>query len=483
MADIRLNIQFTGLMLPDCIVPDDYTPEQLLSEVIEHLELPRTTHDGGAVNYSLVQTNRHLNLPEGRSIAESGVRDGDTLLIMSSHIEIHLQILDLNRTELVIFPNEISIGEMIDFIVARYRLPKRDKKLEERKIYVLFSGTVGKALHEGMTLTQAGIPFRDTIILSTKEIPGGYALPIPKRTTIDKFKRAVSARLRGAATYLKQIKARSGSRLDPVDCTVFAPPVVQQGGECLIQVLLHRPGQDNFLIEVVREFDKDTTRRGFKRLEMNIARGSRITVHFTMAGVEISDPIQSIMWKGTADIVFFDAKIPMGHRLGDVIGTVRISCNQIPVGHIKFKLTVVGEEQEYRDPMPVGLACTYRKAFVSYAWQDRPEVLKRVQMLSVLRIKLFQDILSLKPGVHWEKQIYRSIEESDLFLLFWSSAAKNSEWVLKEIRYALKIKGGDDLLPPEIIPIPIEGPPPVPPPKELAHLHFNDYILYLIASP
>ena len=89
-------------------------------------------------------------------------------------------------------------------------------------------------------------------------------------------------------------------------------------------------------------------------------------------------------------------------------------------------------------------------------------------------------MLTLEPGDRCEKQLYRHIEESDLFLLFWSTAASNSEWVLKEVRYALRHKGGDDLAMPEIKPVVIEGPPPPAPPTELAHLHFNDYFLYFM---
>jgi hypothetical protein len=65
--------------------------------------------------------------------------------------------------------------------------------------------------------------------------------------------------------------------------------------------------------------------------------------------------------------------------------------------------------------------------------------------------------------------------------LFWSTAAKESKWVLKEALYALERQGKDELNPPEIIPVIIEGPPPVSPPDELRHLHFNDKLLYLIA--
>ena len=62
----------------------------------------------------------------------------------------------------------------------------------------------------------------------------------------------------------------------------------------------------------------------------------------------------------------------------------------------------------------------------------------------------------------------------------WSSHAKASNWVMKEVGYAIQRKGGDDDSPPDIHPIIIEGPPPVPPPPELAHLHFNDRLIYFM---
>jgi hypothetical protein len=71
----------------------------------------------------------------------------------------------------------------------------------------------------------------------------------------------------------------------------------------------------------------------------------------------------------------------------------------------------------------------------------------------------------------------------DLFLLFWSRAAKESAWVKTEVGWALARKRGDDLAPPEILPVIIEGPPVEPPWQELAHLHFNDPLVYLMPNP
>jgi hypothetical protein len=100
-------------------------------------------------------------------------------------------------------------------------------------------------------------------------------------------------------------------------------------------------------------------------------------------------------------------------------------------------------------------------------------------MLQSLRIRYFQDVLDLAPGDRWQRELYRHIDSADIFLLFWSSAARTSEWVGKEVQYALERKGGDDNAEPEIVPVVIEGPPVPLPPPELSHLHFGDRTYYM----
>jgi hypothetical protein len=182
--------------------------------------------------------------------------------------------------------------------------------------------------------------------------------------------------------------------------------------------------------------------------------------------------------------VQFGVSIPGTAKPGAIMGTLTVSQDSVPVGHLKFKLQVVSEPQTGRSAEPVGdSARRYSTAFVSYASQDRDKVLARVQMLRPLGIHYFQDILDLEPGTRWQRELYRHIDECDLFLLFWSQSAKQSPWVLKEAEYALARKGDDDSRPPEIMPVILEGPPIPPPPPELEHLHFNDRLIYFMSSP
>jgi hypothetical protein len=220
-----------------------------------------------------------------------------------------------------------------------------------------------------------------------------------------------------------------------------------------------------------------------RSLGIPIERGTELSFYLSIPKLEVDEPIQQLIWNGKADSVQFGVTVPPALTQNTVIGTVTVSQNSIPIGHLKFKLSITPSASSNSiEPRPVGEAAhLYKKAFVSYSSKDRKEVLKRVQGLAVTGIEVFQDVLNLEPGDRWEKELYRHIDECDLFLLFWSTAAKESKWVLKEALYALERQGKEGLHPPEIIPVIIEGPPLVSPPNELQHLHFNDKLLYLIA--
>jgi hypothetical protein len=138
---------------------------------------------------------------------------------------------------------------------------------------------------------------------------------------------------------------------------------------------------------------------------------------------------------------------------------------------------VTGPTIDGLDPVAIG-ARRYRKAFISYASKDRNRVLARVQMLKPLGVEYFQDVMHLSPGDRWAKQLYRHIDDCDVFYLFWSSNAKASEWVMKEVQYAYSLKHDDDDAPPKIQPVPIEGPPPVAAPAGFEWLHVDDPVLY-----
>ncbi|MDZ7967724.1 MAG: toll/interleukin-1 receptor domain-containing protein [Nostoc sp. DedSLP03] len=295
----------------------------------------------------------------------------------------------------------------------------------------------------------------------------------------------LKAQLQETPTIQERSSQSADINKDLVDCSVFSPSSVTPNDMFLVQVFVHLPEQVEFTKQNAQQFDPDAKQLGARSLGLPIQRGSELTFNLSIPKLEVDDPIQKLSWNGRADSIQFGVTVPADITQKTVIGTVTVSQNTIPLGHLKFKLSIIpSASSTSKDPHLVGeVARHYRKAFVSYSSKDRIEVLKRVQGLAVSGITVFQDILNLEPGDRWEQKLYRNIDECDLFLLFWSTAAKESPWVLKEVLYALDRQGSNGLRSPEIIPVIIEGPPPVPPPPELQNLHFNDKLLYLIATP
>jgi len=267
---------------------------------------------------------------------------------------------------------------------------------------------------------------------------------------------------------------------DFVQCTVFAPPSATPDDQILVQVFVHLPEEAEDARAIASELDTDARKRAFRSLESPVHVGSSLEFELQLPGLQIDDPIASIVWHRRTEAVQFGVTVPATTATGTIIGTVSVSVDSAPVGHVKFKLAIEREALGLPSEPQGEEAHRYRFAFISYSSKDRDEVLRRVQLLSVVGIEYFQDVLSLEPGDRWLKRIELGIDACDLFLLFWSSDAKQSDWIRQEVQHALARKGGNDLSPPEIRPVVLEGPPTVEPWEELAHLHFNDRILYFI---
>ncbi|MDY0170350.1 MAG: toll/interleukin-1 receptor domain-containing protein [Thermoguttaceae bacterium] len=283
-------------------------------------------------------------------------------------------------------------------------------------------------------------------------------------------------RLRNAGAWLF-----ANQRREWVECGVFGPRAAPRGRSFLIQVFLYLPRDAERARILATEVDKGAQPHGRKTLEVQLARETRPTIHLDIPGLDVDNPYQSLVWLGQPDSVQFAVHAPHELDVDSVIGRVTVWVEEIPIGCIRFKLEILAKSDGQQPSEPTHLgddSRRYERVFLSYASKDRDEVLKRAQALKALRIKFFQDVLALNTGDDWKRSLFKYIDECDLFLLFWSAAAKESEWVLKEVRRAKQRRQTDPDRLPDIHPIVI--PPPVDPPNELADLHFGDYLLYLM---
>jgi hypothetical protein len=281
---------------------------------------------------------------------------------------------------------------------------------------------------------------------------------------------------------------------DEVHCTAYAPPSAQPDDSFLVQVFAHLEAQAGELDALACGPDPTARRYDSKKLSEAIERGRELFLTLQMPGLEIDEPTQSVVWDGEVQCVAYGVTVPADFKPKTILGKVVVAVvnaegARVPVGHLKFMFKVTAADAPQAAPPAQTSApaaeqsyVPHKRAFISYASENRPEVAKRVQMLQAQGIECFMDVLTLKPGAQWESSIYQFIDQSDILYLFWSEAAKSSPWVVREVVYALCEKRGRLEDTPEIMPIPIEGPPIVPPPEYLGDLHFNDPLLYLITA-
>jgi len=266
-----------------------------------------------------------------------------------------------------------------------------------------------------------------------------------------------------------------------IKCSLFSVNEASPGDDILIQVFTHYLEKTEEASKLAKDYDMGASLRQSKTFDTDVRKDTTFTFELEIKDITVEDPIQHLKWKGVTDSVQFIVTIPDSYSRQSLIGKVRVALENVPIGHFCFKVSIsvlAGQKKDIGQsnfsPMK-----NYRYAFISYASKDRAEVLRRVQMLDLMKIRYFQDLLSLNPGDQWGKELFKQIDIADVFFLFWSTSARDSEWVLKEVEYAVSKKKGNDDNPPEIYPVILES-TFVDPPDSLKHLHFNDKIVYFI---
>jgi TIR domain-containing protein len=264
---------------------------------------------------------------------------------------------------------------------------------------------------------------------------------------------------------------------DLVHFSVTAPSVLRPNHAYVIDVWAHLAEHREEILKRAKEAQGTPDVRLQSKSGVRIARGTLLTAHLTLPGAIIEHTDDVLLWEGEISNAQFPIYVPEYVNLGPHPGTATLHAAGMQIAKLHFTLEI--GPQEAPVSFLAARAQRYRTAFASYASEDREAVIARVQgMLKVLPdLDLFLDVLSLRSGENWEQRLMSEITSRDVFYLFWSLAASRSPWVEKEWRTALNLRGID-----YIDPVPLAPPHKVPPPPELARLHFNDWLLAYITS-
>lgn len=266
---------------------------------------------------------------------------------------------------------------------------------------------------------------------------------------------------------------------DDVSFTTFAPQSADVETEFLIQVWVHGEAQLERVRALAGMTDDSAVERPSQPLAEAVERGARLQVSIEGGALEIDEPVCTLIWRGEPVTAHFRARLSSDLSDAAALARVRVFIADTPVGSAVVRIARVANVAD-PDVVEVG-ARRYRTAFLSYAREDLPRVLEHHQSLAAVGLEVFQDVLGLEPGERWERKLFEHIDQCDVFLIYWSSAAARSEFVQREIEHALSVRNASPEARPDIIPVVLETPPPLPP-ESLADIHFDDPIRRLILA-
>lgn len=94
-----------------------------------------------------------------------------------------------------------------------------------------------------------------------------------------------------------------------------------------------------------------------------------------------------------------------------------------------------------------------RSVFISYSHQDGEAVRRDADLLRAGGVLVFIDVRDIAYGERWRDVLRESLLRCERVLVFWSAAARVSEWVDREWRFALEL--GKKIVPTLLDPTPL----------------------------
>ena len=195
--------------------------------------------------------------------------------------------------------------------------------------------------------------------------------------------------------------------------------------------------------------------------------GAPVQVRLTGAHIGVTPQVQCFEWNGQCNVVNFSVTVEPGAAKAGVNLMFEISLDGVPISFVTVHVKTAADARatQISDYSAPG------SAFASYASEDAEVVGHKLSTLArwAPSLDIFQDCLDLTPNKSFKRRLAEEIERRDVFLLFWSRNAANSQWVRWEYGTARDKKGMD-----AILPMPLEDPQIAPPPKEFSQAHMRD---------
>ena len=223
---------------------------------------------------------------------------------------------------------------------------------------------------------------------------------------------------------------------DYVFCSAFASAEIRPKSHFQVQVYLHLFEETEKVKTLAQESDKNAERRDYIPLQCKLKKCDKVGVLLNLYGESLlmSDK-KTVVWQGAFTKCSFDYFVPRDIDVDELSCVALLTVNEIPIGEMRFITKIVESPRRLN---PEIIAHKYNKVFISYAHKDKAKVKSFHEGLKLAGIEHFFDRAYLKTGDIFPQVIQDYINSADLFVLFWSKNASESEYVNKERKQALK---------------------------------------------
>ena len=445
--------------------------KQISSQLNNHLEgLNAVTNESKTSIESLQESTQYLADAQRESADKLRKGVNEMILILDQSTKIFAEFFERSSAEHLNSFNRLNqsaerLAETSDHFASN--LKKTSEK--HRSSLNEFTESSIKARSELDDLANAND--RNLAALSNSTVHLTDVLEKHSQTIVDTIEK-LEAQADDAAKKVEALKKSDNNNHQSVTFAAFSPRSVAPGDQFVLDIWAFVPEQEE-QIQIKAAEVGNVSRSGTKS-GLRLSLDAHITIRLTSPMLVITDPEDGFFWSGDQPVnTSFPISVPES-LTGIQTGTAHIYCEGFKVGKLVFSVDVkpqAADSSQIIENTTREFRST-KSAFASYSRRDQATVFSMLQVITKFNpdIDVFLDLVSLRSGENWEKRLTNEIVNRDIFYLFWSKNAAESEWVEKEWRLALKRRGLD-----YIDPIPLDQPSDIPPPVELAELHFDDF--------
>lgn len=183
---------------------------------------------------------------------------------------------------------------------------------------------------------------------------------------------------------------------------------------------------------------------------------------------KIEDSVQVLTWFGIPSSVEFEVAVPKDFEKKQIIGSLLIKGGSGSLGRVRFNFSVEKEQATDSAFAPTD-SQNIQQVFFAYAAENSSQVEKHGIEMKTQGLKII-DPWKME-GEDWEIKVSDGLVESELYCLFWSKEAYDSDEVEISWQMALGHRLSHPKRLPDMLPV-LLGEPIPEAPSELAFLNF-----------